>query len=1020
MKMRKHTVLMLLCTTLVIGMFWTPLWAQSTAVTFQVTDADAQSWNNGTWTVQLVAPPTGPQPTQFVISGTTTVVPNQQQSGVMSSTGAGSVTLTPDTSIAPSGTQWAFNFCPQTLPAPCLQQLYTITGTTQALTVTPPGIRISISGIGTRAYLDIEVTGANIGSQYYNLNDSTIHLCTMFVVNCVWTSIGTSLIPVPNIGVSPGNINFGSVQISVPSPTSLVTISNQSTTSGSITSITVSGTNSSDFIQTGGSCIGTLIGGASCQISIVFTPSVLGVETATLIVTSNGQNPTLSIPLQGTGTSAASYPLNVLAGNTGGTGTVVSTDNPPSINCNFGASGATGTCSGNYPTGTSLTLIATAAPLNTFVRFAGDGCSTSPCTITVTSSTVPITATFNPPAATNLLNVLPIGHGAGTITGNISASQINCVIALTGIITGICSQRVATGALVVLTEVPSGSSTFVIWGGVPGCSSATTCTFNLSVDTTIGATFNPPTGGTPFSLVQTIPQGTAGTNNITGNWMLAQNAGDLIVCGAEWFDNTTTVSSVADTSLNTYTQLASSPKVVAAANGQTSLTAVYYYAQNIAAAAAGANTTTFTLNANGPSRVMHCKEYAGPTTTPLDVSAGASGQDNAGSAPPSSGNVTPTAGDLLDAFTALTVSVSSSATGWVQDILNTYSAGMSFVQKHAGPAGTALTESSTFNSSVTSGDTVIGAVFSTGASDTLSSVVTSKSQTCTITAHSPSTQASAGSAWMYNCFNVTGGVYPWYVTATFASGTSKRSVWSVELSNGGRTPAFDADVAGSGTTGTAVNTPTLTPSNSGDFYYSFVNDSAGISSVNSPWTTGSSGGNTNYDAYQLNASGAQATNMTSAASGAWASIEEALFPGSLGGDDSEHLTNAAHSAQANAVTPSSTTNNWVSFIAAYLMQAASATVNSITVLGGGNGNGSVVGNVGGVNCIITNGVAGTTNCTITSSSPITITLTAAPSSGSSFTAWNNGCGTNPVCVLTNVTVQSFVAASFASFSGPFT
>lgn len=189
---RKLAYVVLLCATLVSLSA-----AQTTSVTIQVTDTDGQSWNSGSFTAQLVMP-TGQQPQSFVIAGTSSVVPNQFQSAGLNGTGSGSLIVTPNASIAPSGSQWSFNFCPLATPATCFQQFFTISGTSQALTPTPPGIRVSVSTpvIRALAYLDLEIVGANLGSTYFNITDTTMHLCSTFISNtCTWTiGSGTNVV----------------------------------------------------------------------------------------------------------------------------------------------------------------------------------------------------------------------------------------------------------------------------------------------------------------------------------------------------------------------------------------------------------------------------------------------------------------------------------------------------------------------------------------------------------------------------------------------------------------------------------------------------------------------------------------------------------------------------------------------------------------------------------------------------------------------------------------------------------
>jgi hypothetical protein len=168
--------------------------AQSTAVTFQVVDTDGQTWNNGSWTVQLTSPPGVPS-NNYLISGTSTVVPNQSQSGTLDASGNGSLSVTPNCSIAPAGTQWTFVFSPQATPTGSFQISYTICGASQVLTPIPPGVRVSVQSFTVRAtaYTDAEITGGSNGSTYFNLIDQSIHVCRSVSANiCTWAQVGSS------------------------------------------------------------------------------------------------------------------------------------------------------------------------------------------------------------------------------------------------------------------------------------------------------------------------------------------------------------------------------------------------------------------------------------------------------------------------------------------------------------------------------------------------------------------------------------------------------------------------------------------------------------------------------------------------------------------------------------------------------------------------------------------------------------------------------------------------------------
>jgi hypothetical protein len=167
----------LLLTLLMIVSFPGLASAQSTSVTLQVTDAGAQSWNNGTWSVVLKsqqgATNFGP-PFNLLAGGS---VPNQSQTGALSATGGASLTLTPNASILPTLSGWQFSVCPQQgIPAQCFVQTFTVSGASQTVTLIPPTISVNC-GPGVNAYADTEVS-CSIGGQYYNVTTPAQRQCT--------------------------------------------------------------------------------------------------------------------------------------------------------------------------------------------------------------------------------------------------------------------------------------------------------------------------------------------------------------------------------------------------------------------------------------------------------------------------------------------------------------------------------------------------------------------------------------------------------------------------------------------------------------------------------------------------------------------------------------------------------------------------------------------------------------------------------------------------------------------------
>ncbi|MBV8716469.1 MAG: fibronectin type III domain-containing protein [Chloroflexi bacterium] len=140
----------------------------------------------------------------------------------------------------------------------------------------------------------------------------------------------------------------------------------------------------------------------------------------------------------------------------------------------------------------------------------------------------------------------------------------------------------------------------------------------------------------------------------------AQTAGNLNVVVVGWNDTTSTVSSVTDSSGNSYA-LAVGPNAAAGCCSQS-----IYYAKNIKAAAANANSVTVKFNTGAAFPDIRIAEYSGAdTNNPVDVSAGASGNNANGS----SGSATTTnATDLI--FGANTVATGSgTGTGFTRRIL---------------------------------------------------------------------------------------------------------------------------------------------------------------------------------------------------------------------------------------------------------------------------------------------------------------------------------------------------------------
>lgn len=105
---------------------------------------------------------------------------------------------------------------------------------------------------------------------------------------------GTGLAPL--VTLSPTSLTFGNQNIGSTSSPQMVTLSNTGNATLTIASITASG----DFAQTN-TCGTTVNAGASCAISVTFTPTAAGTRTGAITLMDNAASSPQSVSLTGTG-----------------------------------------------------------------------------------------------------------------------------------------------------------------------------------------------------------------------------------------------------------------------------------------------------------------------------------------------------------------------------------------------------------------------------------------------------------------------------------------------------------------------------------------------------------------------------------------------------------------------------------------------------------------------------------------------------------------------------------------------
>lgn len=158
---------------LFIGGIISSSFAQTTSVTATITDADSQTWNNGTWQAVLInaANPNGP----FYLDGVQLTAAQLQKSGSMSSSGVITGTFYDTVNhITPNGSVYLFTLCPNA-SASCVSNIgASPTGSSIDLSTTLSanlaGPRFAATGANKFGYLDAEINPTPVsGGVYYNV-----------------------------------------------------------------------------------------------------------------------------------------------------------------------------------------------------------------------------------------------------------------------------------------------------------------------------------------------------------------------------------------------------------------------------------------------------------------------------------------------------------------------------------------------------------------------------------------------------------------------------------------------------------------------------------------------------------------------------------------------------------------------------------------------------------------------------------------------------------------------------------
>jgi hypothetical protein len=123
----------------------------------------------------------------------------------------------------------------------------------------------------------------------------------------------------PLVSLSPTSIAFGGQAINSTSNAQMITLTNTGTATLNITSISLTGANSTNFATLNNTCGATLGVGLNCTIQVTFSPLVVQAYSASLTFTTNAASSPDNVTLTGTGVLTHTITGN---GTISGTGTI--------------------------------------------------------------------------------------------------------------------------------------------------------------------------------------------------------------------------------------------------------------------------------------------------------------------------------------------------------------------------------------------------------------------------------------------------------------------------------------------------------------------------------------------------------------------------------------------------------------------------------------------------------------------------------------------------------------------------
>jgi Abnormal spindle-like microcephaly-assoc'd, ASPM-SPD-2-Hydin len=328
------------------------------------------------------------------------------------------------------------------------------------------------------------------------------------------------------LGSNPTSLSFGSLTVGS-NQTLSETLSNTGETSVTISQIEISG---NGFSLSGITVPVTLTAGQSASFSMTFTPTAAGSASGNVTITSNATNPTLTIPLSGTGvapgslsaspaseafgsvTVGSNQTLSETVTNTGGTSVMIS--QVGTSGSGFSLSGITAPVTLNA--GQSVSFSATLTPTSAASQTGNITIASNASNPTLT---IPLSGTGV--AAAGQLAVSPITLAIGSVvvgtSGSASGSLTASGASVTATAATVNNSAFSIGGLSLPLTIPAGQTASFIVTFTPLTTGATSATLTFTTNAQQAITASVTATGAAAPIYSVSLSWTAGaSSNISG------------------------------------------------------------------------------------------------------------------------------------------------------------------------------------------------------------------------------------------------------------------------------------------------------------------------------------------------------------------------------------------------------------------------------------------------------------------------------------------------------------------------